>query len=709
MTNIIPEAIVTERDARYDILFEPVQLGPVRAKNRFFQVPHCNGMGYRDPTAQAAMRKVKAEGGWAVVCTEQVEIHPSSDITPYIELRLWDDGDMPALARIADAIHAGGALAGIELAHNGMNAPNLSSREPPMGPAHLPVVTWSNDPVQARMMSASDIADLRRWHRLAVRRALAVGYDLVYVYSGHNLSVLHHFLSRRYNQRTDSYGGSVANRARLLAEILADTREECAGRAAVACRLTVEEGAGAAGITRDEAAEVISLLDHLPDVWDFVLGSWELDSATSRFAAEGEREPVIAGLKQLSAKPVVGVGRFTSPDTMARQIRAGILDMIGAARPSIADPFLPAKIEAGRLDDIRECIGCNVCVSGDLTMSPIRCTQNPAMGEEWRRGWHPERIRHRESDVSVLVVGAGPTGLEAARALGQRGYRVVLAEATRELGGRVIGEASLPGLAAWRRVVDYRLGQLRHYRNVEVFRESEITPDDALDYGFTNILVATGARWRTDGVGRWHTSAIPVSDDALVLTPDGFLTGDHPLSQLGAARQRVMVFDDDHYYLGGVLAERLAQLGHEVRLVTPAPLVSSWTAHTLEIENIQRRVRDAGIIVDTSRVLVGITAGEARTACAFTGAEGSVPADAVLLVTARLPRDALFLALEERQGEWSARGVRSVTCVGDAWAPSTIAGAVWSGRRYAEELDAPGPLSRDKGYRREYTALGPLV
>src|ERR1019366_1653850 len=117
-------------------------------------------------------------------------------------------------------------------------------------------------------------------------------------YSGHNLSVLHHFLSRRYNQRTDSYGGSVANRARLLAEILADTREECAGRAAVACRLPGEEGAGAAGITRDEAAEVISLLDDLPDVWDFVLGRWDLDSATSRFEAEGEREPVIASLKQ---------------------------------------------------------------------------------------------------------------------------------------------------------------------------------------------------------------------------------------------------------------------------------------------------------------------------------------------------------------------------------------------------------------------------
>ncbi len=703
--NTAPGVAVRGRDARYDVLFEPVQLGPVRAKNRFFQVPHCNGMGYRDPTAQAAMRQVKAEGGWAVVCTEQVEIHPSSDITPYIELRLWDDGDLPALARIADSIHDGGALAGIELAHNGLNAPNLSSREAPMGPAHLPVVTWSNDPVQARMMSKSDIADLRRWHRQAVQRALAAGYDLVYVYSGHNLSVLHHFLSSRYNQRADEYGGSVANRARLLGEILADTREECEGRAAVACRLTVEEAAGDSGITRADVAEVITLLDHLPDVWDFVLGSWELDSATSRFAAEGEREPLVAGLKQLSAKPVIGVGRFTSPDTMVRQVRGGIMDLIGAARPSIADPFLPAKIEEGRLEDIRECIGCNICVSGDLTMSPIRCTQNPAMGEEWRRGWHPERIRPRASDAGILVVGAGPAGLEAARALGQRGYRVVLAEATRELGGRVSSEASLPGLAAWRRVVDYRLGQLRRYSNVEVYLESEITPDDAVGYGFTDILVATGARWRADGVGRWHTSAIPIEEDATVLTPDDLLARSHPLARPGTASRRVLIYDDDHFYLGGVLAELLAKLGHDVRLVTPAPLVSSWTTHTLEIQDIQRRVRAAGITVDTSRALVGIGCAEAGTACVFTGSEATVAADAVVLVTARLPMDALFTALQERAGDWPAHGVRSVRCVGDAWAPTTIAGAVWSGRRYAEDFDAPGPASRERGYRREYTAL----
>ena len=126
-----------------------------------------------------------------------------------------------------------------------------------------------------------------------------------------------------------------------------------------------------------------------------MLGSWEDDSVTSRFGPEADRSPTFAGSKQLTTKPVVGVGRFTSPDMMVHQVKTGVLDLIGAARPSIADPFLPHKIETGNLDDIRECIGCNICVSGDFTMSPIRCTQNPTMGEEFRRGWHPERIRSR--------------------------------------------------------------------------------------------------------------------------------------------------------------------------------------------------------------------------------------------------------------------------------------------------------------------------
>ena len=686
------------RDPRHDVLFEPVQIGPVTARNRFFQVPHCSGMGYRDPSAEAAMRRVKAEGGWAVVCTEQVEIHPTSDITPFIELRIWDDQDLPALELIASAIHDGGALAGIELAHNGMNSPNLTTREPPLGPVHLPVATWSHDPVQARAMTKADIASLRRWHRDAVRRSLAVGYDLVYVYAGHALSGIQYFLSPRYNTRTDEYGGSVRNRARLLRELLTDTCEVAAGKAAVACRITVDELIGDAGITRAEIEEIVGDLAELPDLWDFVLGSWEEDSVTSRFGPEAGQEPYVRGLKKLTTKPVVGVGRFTSPDTMARQVREGILDLIGAARPSIADPFLPRKIEQGRAADIRECIGCNICVSGDFTMSPIRCTQNPAMGEEFRRGWHPERIRPRQSGARILIVGAGPAGLEAARALGQRGYQIVLTEARRQLGGRVTVESQLPGLHTWQRVVDYREQQLRGMPNVEIYLQSPMSTGDILAHGFDHVVVATGASWRRDGVGRWHTRPMPADGSPQVLTPDDVMAGRRP------AGSRVLVFDDDHYYLGGVLAELLAAEGYRVRLVTPAASLSDWTANTLELVKIRQRVMRAGVAVETNRTVLRLDETGAVTGCVFTGAETPAGADAVVLVTARLPEAGLCTELQARKPEWAQGGISSVQAIGDAWAPATIAAAVWAGRRYAEELDAPvrdGPVT----FRREVTAL----
>src|SRR4051794_550806 len=511
------------RDARYDILFEPVPMGPVTARNRFFQVPHCNGMGHLHPSAHAAMRGVKAEGGWAVVCTEEVEIHHTSDLSPYVEGRLWDDVDIPAHARLVDKVHEHGSLAGIELVHSGMTSANLYSRVPPIGPAALPVP--GIDPVQARRMTAADISELRQWHRAAVRRSLQAGYDLVYVYAAHGLTTLQHFLSPRCNDRTDAYGGSLPNRVRLLREVLEDTLEETDGRAAVACRICVDELLGEGGIRRDDIEQVFELVGELPDVWDLMVGEWDFDSITSRFAEEAAQEASVRGLKQLTTKPVVGVGRFTSADTMVRMIREGVLDLIGSARPSIADPFLPRKIEEGRWEDIRECIGCNICVAGDSLITPLRCTQNPTMGEEWRRGWHPERIRPRGSDARVLVVGAGPAGLEAARVLGMRGYEVILAEATSQLGGRVAREARLPGMATYIRVLDYRRGQLEKLSNVEIAYDSELDAEEVLSYGFDHVAVATGARWRRDGTGRWHTAPIDMDEAAGVLTPDDLMAG----------------------------------------------------------------------------------------------------------------------------------------------------------------------------------------
>ncbi|MBT4008856.1 MAG: NAD(P)-binding protein [Actinobacteria bacterium] len=668
----------TEREPRFDVLFEPMAIGPVVARNRFFQVPQCSGMGYRDVSSHAEMRAMKAQGGWAVVSTEQAEIHHSSEITPFIEQRIWDDIDIPALQLTVDRVHDHGSLAAIELCYNGMNGPNFFSRVAPMGPAHLPVAAFTYDPVQAREMTLDDIADLRRWHRQAVRRSIGAGFDIVYVYAGHALGGIHHFLSPRYNQRSDAYGGSIENRARLLRELLEDAVEEADGQAAIGCRISVDELIGDEGLQRHDIVEVIKMLGEIPDLWDFVLGSWEDDSVTSRFGPEAPQEQYVRGLKALTTKPVVGVGRFTSPETMLRMVREGVLDFIGAARPSIADPFLPSKIEAGQMDEIRECIGCNICVSGDFTMSPIRCTQNPSMGEEWRRGWHPETLRPQHADQKVLVLGAGPAGLEAAQALGKRGYHVVLAEATRDLGGRVRKESQLPGLAAWIRVVDWRLTQLDKLSNVEVFRQSKMTAQEILTYGFDHVAVATGATWRNDGVGRWHTTAAPL--DIEVLTPDDLMAGLRPTGQ------RVTLFDDDHYYLGGVLAELLVSEGYDVTLVTPSPLVSSWTVNTLEIDRIQTRMREIDLTLRLSESVLSAQNGVVTTACMHTGRQHLVETDTLVSVTARLPNDQVAQDLRARQNEWADAGLQSVTALADALAPSTIAAAVWDGRRYAEDL-----------------------
>jgi dimethylamine/trimethylamine dehydrogenase len=667
----------------YEILFQPIQIGPVTAKNRFYQVPHCNGYGHRMPQSLAAMRGLKAEGGWGVVCTEEVEIHHSSDLSPYFEGRLWNDDDIPALALMAESVHAHGALAGIQLAHNGLDAPNLYSRIPPLGPRSTGVLGGTGyEPVQSRRMDKQDFRDVRRWHRQAALRARQAGFDIVYCYAGHGLSLAMQLLMPRYNDRTDEYGGSLENRARFLRELIEDTHEAIGDRCAVAVRLAVDEMIGPQGLTaQGEGHDLVAMLAELPDLWDVNVSNWSNDSATSRFEKEGFQEKYTAFVKTLTSKPVVGVGRYTSPDAMVSAVRRGVLDLIGAARPSIADPFLPEKVRTGRLEEIRECIGCNLCVTGDTRFVPIRCTQNPTMGEEWRRGWHPEQIAPRKSERELLVIGAGPAGSEAARALGQRGYQVTLLDARRELGGRVLREAALPGLSEWRRVADWRQAAIQRLPNVSFFPGSLISADEVLETGIRDVLVATGAQWKRDGTGRTLWQPIPGWDLPAVFSPDDLLDGRLPSGQ-------VLIYDDDNYYIGGVLAELCAAAGCQVTLVTAAPMVSPWTQYTLEQERIQRRLMGLGVRIITRHLPVEIRPGSVLLNCALTGASLEVERDAVLLIGDRQPNDGLYQAL--LPALQSGR-LNSLRVLGDAEAPATIAQAVYAGHLAAREFDEAPP------------------
>jgi dimethylamine/trimethylamine dehydrogenase len=686
------------RDPRYDILFEPMKIGPVTAKNRFYQVPHCNGGGYRDPSAAAEMRRVKSEGGWGVIFTEQCELHHTSEITPFIELRLWEDQDMPALAKMAEAMKSNGALAGIQLAYSGINGPNLYTREVPLAPTALPIRTFTNDPLQARAMDKQDIRNLRRWHRKAYERARDCGFDLICLYGAHGFGVIQHFLSTVTNQRSDEYGGSLENRSRLLRELVEEGREAVGDSCAITLRLSLEELIGDLGFANSELRDMIEMHSELPDLWDLAHGTWEDCSGPSRFKEEAAQEDLVRGVKELTSKPVVGVGRFTSPDVMVRQIKSGVLDFIGCARPSIADPFLPKKVEEGRIEDIRECIGCNICITGDMTMSISRCTQNPTFMEEWRKGWHPERMNARGESESVLVVGAGPAGLEAARALGLRGYQVALAEAGTELGGRVARECKLPGLSAWGRVRDYREYQLSQMANVEVYFESALSAADILEFGFENVALATGSTWRRDAVARQHVVAPPLDPALPLFTPDDLMAGLLPEGE------RVLLFDDDHYYMGGVLAELLVQAGKKVTLFTPSARVSDWSVNTLEHWAIHQRLDELGVEILLNRGLVSTRPGAVVTDCAYTGKTQILEADALVLVASRLSNDGLWRELKAREADWADAGIRSVKVIGDAEAPGPIAWATYAGHRYARELDGPD-LGDALPFRREVTQL----
>ena len=224
------------RDPKYDILFEPIQIGPKTLRNRFYQVPHCNGAGSEKPGMQAYNRGMKAEGGWSAVCTEYCSIHPESDDTSRVSARIWDEGDVRNLAAMCDRLHQFGALAGVEMWYGGSHAPCMETRATPRGPSQIPSEFEIN--IHPRYMDEDDIAEVQQMYVDAALRARDAGFDIVYVYGAHSYLPLQ-FLSPFYNKRTDRDGGSVENRARFWKECVFVEKVPRGGRRRLRDRLAV--------------------------------------------------------------------------------------------------------------------------------------------------------------------------------------------------------------------------------------------------------------------------------------------------------------------------------------------------------------------------------------------------------------------------------------------------------------------------------------
>jgi dimethylamine/trimethylamine dehydrogenase len=697
------------RDPKYDVLFEPVKIGPKTLKNRFYQVPHCIGAGSEKPGMQAYHRGIKAEGGWAACCTEYCSISPESDDTMRVSARIWDDGDIQNLAAMCDRLHQYGALAGIELWYGGPHAPCHESRDTPRGPSQIASEFESN--IYPRYADFDDIQLLQKYYVDAAIRAREAGFDIIYVYGAHSYLPLQ-FLSPWSNKRTDEYGGSFENRARFWRESLEKVREAVGDTCAIASRFAVDSLYGPAGIELEkDGIRFVEYVDHLVDLWDLTVGDiaeWGQNAGPSRFFEENHEKPYTGRLKpgNHTDKPVVGVGRIVSPDTMIAVINSGQFDIIGAARPSISDPFLPRKIDEGRLDDIRECIGCNQCISRwEIGGPPMVCTQNATAGEEYRRGWHPERFHTAaNADKSVLVVGAGPAGMECATILGKREMSAVhIVEADREIGGHVnwvssmghsdgkenIFRGTARGLGDWKRIVNYRQIQLDKLKNVEVHTSSRLDARQVREYGAEIVVIATGCHWATTGLNSVTHDTIPGADtlnETWQLTPEDVALARKELGH------RVLILDNEAYFMGVTLAQKLAGEGHDVTFLTQRGEIAKYMEFTLEAPMMHRELHRLGVHIHPETMIEELEEGVVSAYNIWDPSHKErFEVDSVVLCTARLSDDELYRELKADKAALTENGVESVYLIGDAAAPRMIVDSIFDGHRLAREIDSPNP------------------
>ena len=716
------------RDAKFDPLFEPLQIGPKVMKNRFYQVPHCLGAGSERPGVQAAHRGTKAEGGWAVVCTEACSIDPEVDTEPSTVARLWDEGDVINLRHMCDAVHAHGALAGVELWHCAQEATNLETRSAPLG-----VGPWPDEAGMQSYAHQADEDDIRfliEKYAEAAKRARDAGFDVVYVYGSHRALPMQ-FLSERFNKRDDKYGGTFENRARFWIETLAALKEAVGDECALAARISIDQLLGPEGVETFE--DGLRFVEHaekegVVDVWDVNITQymeWGEDAAPSRFQKANHQAPWVKHVKTVAKKPVLGVGRVTSPDDMVAILASGQADIIGAARPSIADPFLPKKIEEGRLEDIRECIGCNLCISRWERGTQLVCSQNATANEEFRRGWHPEKFTATEKPGGVLIVGAGPAGLECARVLGQRGYEVHLCEAEGEIGGHMRNVMRYPGYSEWGRVISYRQAQLAKLANVEIHTGATLEVDDVLSYGAERVVLATGAGWAADGFNGVSMGPLPGADSGLpqICTPEQVMAG----KDVG---ERVVVIDGDGYFTGVGMAEMMADLGKEVSILSQFDSIAPMTEFTLEKANLHRMMHEKGIRQYTGHWAEAVEPGNVTKVIAYSvwrdgyrraaGPEtGTTPrragdaierleCDTVILATARVANDGLYRSLKARRAEWADEGIEAVFQIGDCYAPRMLADVIFDGHRLAREFESDNPARPLPFIRERYIQGQPL-
>lgn len=644
-------------------MLSPVTIGPRTLRNRVVFTAHLTNAAVDGlPSEQhAAYYEARARGGAGLIITEEHCVHPTD--RPYEKVI---EGHRPEVLagyrRITDAVHAHGAVVLAQLNHNGGQGSGMYTRRPLWAPSPVADPLFREVP---RQIGTAEIAELVWSYADVADRCRAGGFDGVEIQASQS-SILRAFLSPQANRRTDSHGGSLDNRARLLLDVIAAVRAAVGPDLVVGVRLTGEESI-TDGIHLDEAVSVARMIEATGHV-DYLNTSVGMATQTLHLIEASMAVPrgyalfVPNAIRRAVSLPVIGVGRFTAPAQAEQALVEGHCDLVGVARGQIADPDFAAEAAHNGADDVRSCIGCNQECIGRVGMNRwLGCVVNPRAGRESVPLPTPRR-RGR----TVVVVGGGPAGMRAAASAAALGHAVTLFERETRLGGQVRTAAA----ARMRGEFGVMADDLeRECRRAGVIVRTAVVVDAALLHRLAPdvVIVATGARPRRPAWAGDRPEAVDVRD---VLEGRAAPTG------------RVLVFDELGFHQGTSTAETLAARGCAVTVATPAMIVGQDLGLTLDTEGWERRAHAAGIALVTDVVPMGIDATESGIRVRLlhhpTGTTTDPEFDAVVCSVHQDPVDDLWKELSGSRFE--------VHRIGDALAPRRAHAAVIEGDRVAVAL-----------------------
>ena len=653
-------------ESRFPHLFSPLRIGPVEARNRIVSSGHDTVMAVDGKVSDQliAYQEARARGGAGLIVVQVAGVHVSARYTSHV-LMADDDSCIPGLTLLAETVHKHGALIFQQLFHDGRELMESEDGTLPvaLAPSAVPNERFH---VMPRAMSTNLVREMVQCYADSADRLRRAGYDGVEIVASHGYLPAQ-FLNPRTNLRTDEYGGDLDARLRFLREVFTAVRAAVGPDLAVGLRISVGEESEE-GLTQDEVIEALARLDGdgYVDYVSVVAGTSATLSGSDHIVPPmtrpvGYTAPLASRVKSVVSAPVMVAGRINQPQDAELILARGDADATVMTRALICDPEMPVKADAGRLEEIRACIGCNqACIGHFHAGYPISCIQRPETGREILYG---VRVPARTSR-NVLVVGGGPGGLKAASVAAERGHRVTLVEAARRLGGQVLLAQEVPGRAEFGGAITNLAGEAERAgvkvvlgTHVDAAMVAELAPDV--------VVIATGALPRVPTFERL--------DEPVVLTSWDVLRGAE------VPRGRVVVADWRCDWVGLGVALRLAESGHHVTLGVTGYYAGQRMQQYVRDDMIAAASRSGIDIVPLVR-LYGADADSVYFQHVLTGEPVIIDKVAALvLAQGHESVDDLLRALEDDD-------TVEVHGVGDCLAPRTVEEAVLEGLRVGSAI-----------------------